>query len=65
LAPATQISDQDVPAWLSLNLAAHRVIRSAANTAMSKPEHPECIPDNFLFFAPLKGVLKRVTAFQA
>ncbi|RLB68983.1 MAG: hypothetical protein DRH04_06000 [Deltaproteobacteria bacterium] len=55
---------QDVPAWLSLILAAHRVIRSAAKTAMSHARTSLNIPDNFLFFVPLKGVLKRVTAFR-
>ena len=43
----------------------HRVIRSAAKTAMSHARTSLSIPDNFLFFVPLKGVLKKVTAFQA
>jgi len=40
------------------------VIRSAAKTAMSQARTSLSIPDNFLFFSPLKGVLKRVTALQ-
>ena len=28
------------------------------------PNILKCIPDNFLFFIPLKGILKRVTVFQ-
>ena len=55
LRPATQIRNQGVPAWLSLILAAHRVIRSAVKTAMSPARTSLSIPDNFLFF---------LTAFQ-
>jgi len=62
---------RNVPAWLSLILAGHPWPACRQTRLRAKPEHPEmyswqCQAKSkiFLFFIPLKGVLKRVTEIQ-
>ncbi|RLB67422.1 MAG: hypothetical protein DRH04_07990, partial [Deltaproteobacteria bacterium] len=62
--PQPKSGYQDVPAWLSLILAAHRVIRSAAKTAMSQARTSLKYSQQFLVFCTPQGDTEKSDSFS-